>query len=136
MREPLQPLTYVKCRAIGVMHMVRSCSPSEYGSVQVVHQAPSSLVTPIPQLDNGEKDEKLIAVALGDPEYESYKDISELPKHRMAEIRRFFQDYKVLEGKEVQVDKDMGGKDEAQKCLGEAMDYYNTKIANQRSEKG
>lgn len=136
MREPLQPLTYVKCRAIGVMHMVRSCSPSEYGSVQVVHQAPSSLVTPIPQLDNGEKDEKLIAVALGDPEYESYKDISELPKHRMAEIRRFFQDYKVLEGKEVQVDKDMGGKDEAQKCLGEAMDYYNTKIANKRSEKG
>lgn len=82
------------------------------------------------QLDGGEQDEKLIAVALGDPEYESYNDLSELPKHRMAEIRRFFQDYKVLEGKEVQVDKDMGGSDEAKKCLNEAIEYYSTHIAN------
>ncbi len=40
----------------------------------------------------GEKDDKIIAVCADDPEYRHYKDIKELPPHRLAEIRRFFED--------------------------------------------
>jgi hypothetical protein len=40
----------------------------------------------------GEKDDKIIAVCADDPEYRHYKHIKELPPHRLAEIRRFFED--------------------------------------------
>jgi inorganic pyrophosphatase len=42
-------------------------------------------------LDNGEKDNKIIAVCVDDPEFKDYNDISELPPFRLAEIRGFFQ---------------------------------------------
>lgn len=37
-------------------------------------------------------DDKIIAVCADDPEYRHFTDISELPPHRLAEIRRFFED--------------------------------------------
>lgn len=40
----------------------------------------------------GEKDDKIIAVCADDPEYKGYTDIKDLPPHRLAEIRRFFED--------------------------------------------
>lgn len=40
----------------------------------------------------GEKDDKIIAVCADDPEYRHYNDIRQLPPHRLAEIRRFFED--------------------------------------------
>jgi len=40
----------------------------------------------------GEKDDKIIAVCADDPEFRHYRDIKELPPHRLAEIRRFFED--------------------------------------------
>lgn len=43
-------------------------------------------------LKQGEKDDKIIAVCADDPEYKHYNDIKELPPHRLAEIRRFFED--------------------------------------------
>ena len=45
-------------------------------------------------LEQGEKDDKIIAVCADDPEYRHFKDIKELPPHRLAEIRRFFEDCK------------------------------------------
>ena len=39
-------------------------------------------------LDQGEKDDKIIAVHADDPEFKGYKDIKDIPTHRKLEIRR------------------------------------------------
>ena len=56
-------------------------------------------------IDQGQNDDKIIAVALGDMSVQHFTDISELPKHLLLELRRFFKDYKKLEKKEVQVEE-------------------------------
>jgi inorganic pyrophosphatase len=42
---------------------------------------------------------------VGDPEFDGYRDAHELPRHRLTMLRRFFQDYKQLEGKAVEVEE-------------------------------
>jgi inorganic pyrophosphatase len=56
-------------------------------------------------IDSGKKDHKIIGVATEDPEFNSYTEAREMPAHRLAMLRRFFQDYKQLEGKAVEVDQ-------------------------------
>ena len=43
-------------------------------------------------LMQGEKDDKIIAVCADDPEFRHYTGLNDLPPHRLAEIRRFFED--------------------------------------------
>jgi inorganic pyrophosphatase len=76
-QEPVAPLTLVDARAIGLMTMI----------------------------DSGKKDHKILAVAVHDPEYDGFQEAAELPAHRLNMLRRFFQDYKKLEGKAVEVDE-------------------------------
>jgi inorganic pyrophosphatase len=76
-QEPVQPLALIKARAIGVMTMV----------------------------DSGATDDKIIAVATNDPEFSEYLEARDLPSHRLLVLKRFFQDYKQLEGKQVQVEE-------------------------------
>lgn len=76
-QETVVPLTLIHARTIGLMTM----------------------------LDAGKKDHKIIAVATNDPEFNSYREAGEMPPHRLMMLRRFFQDYKQLEGKAVEVDE-------------------------------
>ena len=86
---------------------------------------PMSLVRVYPigvisMLDNGEGDEKIIAIPFGDPTYNSYKDISELPPYIFEEMKHFFQVYKNLEGKETVVNEVQGAtvaKEIITKCI-------------------
>jgi inorganic pyrophosphatase len=93
--EPVHPLSIMVARAIGVMHME----------------------------DQGQRDDKIIAVHIHDPAFEDYSDLSELPRHTMREIERFFQDYKVLENKTVKIGQ-MGGASEALRVVREALELY------------
>jgi inorganic pyrophosphatase len=76
-QEAVAPLTLVQARTIGLMTM----------------------------LDSGKKDHKVVAVAVHDPEYNGIREATELPGHRLTMLRRFFQDYKTLEGKAVEVEE-------------------------------
>jgi inorganic pyrophosphatase len=76
-QETVAPLTIINARTIGLMTMI----------------------------DAGKKDHKVIAVATEDPEYNVYREAGEMPPHRLTMLRRFFQDYKQLEGKAVEVDE-------------------------------
>jgi inorganic pyrophosphatase len=94
-QEAVVPRCLLRARAIGVMRMY----------------------------DNRRIDDKLIAVHLDDPAFKDFRDIDEIPPHRLRELQRFFLDYKVLEGKEVEVEKPHGPED-ALRVLQDAVILY------------
>lgn len=84
----------------------------------------------INMLDNGKNDEKIIAIPYSDPTYNSYKDISELPKHIFDEMRHFFSVYKQLEGKQTAVDEVKGAEaalEIVQNCIENYKEKYGDK---------
>ncbi len=80
-------------------------------------------------IDQGEEDDKIIAVHADDPEYAHFNDISELPPHRMKEIKSFFEDYKKLEEKEVEVNEFYGA-EEAKKIINDSIVLYKETFIN------
>ena len=56
-------------------------------------------------IDGGKLDHKILAVAIDDPEYSAFRETFQLPAHRLRMLRRFFQDYKTLENKAVEVEE-------------------------------
>lgn len=77
----------------------------------------------MPMIDGDENDDKVIAVAVTDPEYRIYNDINELPPFKLLMVSQFFNDYKVLERKRVNIAKPRGA-EAAQRVIQEAMERY------------
>ena len=73
--------------------------------------------------DQAGEDDKIISVHANDPEYANYSSMHELPPHRLTEIQRFFEDYKVLERKTVKI-KSFGDQKEAWKVMKMANQEY------------
>ncbi|MDQ6801486.1 MAG: inorganic diphosphatase [Acidobacteriota bacterium] len=82
--------------------------------------------------DQGEEDDKIIAVHADDREYADYKSIRDLPAHRMEEVRRFFLDYKVLERKTVTIE-DFLDRDEALDVIRRAIALYSRERSRLRA---
>ncbi|MDP4175899.1 MAG: inorganic diphosphatase [Bacteroidota bacterium] len=91
----VDPMCIIEAKVIGVMHMV----------------------------DEDERDDKIIAVAKNDMSVNYINDISELPPHTVIELRRFFEDYKKLEHKDVKVEH-FFGKEEAYRVINESIALY------------
>jgi inorganic pyrophosphatase len=77
--------------------------------------------------DENGLDDKILAVADHDPAYMHVKDVSNLPDHTMNELKRFFQDYKVLEKKKVHVGS-IYGKEPAWDSIRYSMEKYKQKF--------
>lgn len=84
---------------------------------------PAKIIGVMRMLDNGEADDKIIAVAAGDPSVSHINDITELPQHFISEMRNFFEDYKKLEKKTVVVEEFLD-KATALKILAESFEMY------------
>ncbi|MFY0653268.1 MAG: inorganic diphosphatase [Cyclobacteriaceae bacterium] len=84
---------------------------------------PARVIGVMRMLDQGEHDDKIIAVAQNDMSVNHITDISELPKHFVKELRNFFEDYKKLEKKTVEV-KDFLDADIAQLIVKQAVTDY------------
>jgi inorganic pyrophosphatase len=75
-------------------------------------------------VDGEERDDKIIAVARNDMSVNYLNDISELAPHVLVELKRFFEDYKQLEHKNVTVEQFLS-KDKAYEIVTESMKLYN-----------
>ena len=72
-------------------------------------------------------DEKIIAIPFGDPTYNTYYDIQELPKHVFEEMMHFFEVYKSLEHKQTAV-KEICHRDEAMEIIEKCIKLYKEKF--------
>ncbi|MBL1434174.1 inorganic diphosphatase [Candidatus Wolfebacteria bacterium] len=71
---PLAPGILVRCRPVGILAMI----------------------------DGGEKDDKVIAVPLEDPRFDTITDLGDINPHTLKEIEHFFGTYKKIQNKEVE----------------------------------
>ncbi len=98
--QSIQPLCLVEARVIGNMQMI----------------------------DTGLADDKIIAVAIKDPTVNHITSIDELPQHFLAVLKNYFQQYKVLENKLVEIDDFQDGQT-AYKVIEESIIYYKEKYS-------
>jgi inorganic pyrophosphatase len=75
-------------------------------------------------VDSGKVDSKILAVQVGDPAFNHYKDAGQLPEYMVREIKRFFEEYKILEKKEVLVE-DFEPASRAKEIIVECTKRYN-----------
>lgn len=101
---PVYPMTLIRSYPIGVMRMI----------------------------DNGEMDDKILAIPFSDPTYSGIHSIDQLPAHIFDEIVHFFSVYKQLEGKRTAVDS-LLGKLDAERIIVGAIEGYKAKFGESQT---
>jgi len=77
-------------------------------------------------IDGGEGDDKIIAVPVNDPRWEEVKDLQDINKHTVKEIQHFFETYKLIENKVVEI-SGWEGRDAAIEAVKKSVGLYNAK---------
>lgn len=98
--EPLFPGVLVKARPVGIMHMI----------------------------DNGESDDKVLAVPVDDPRWSHVQDIGDVNQHQLKVLQHFFETYKKLQNKTVEI-SGFEGKDAAAEAVKKSVVLYKEKFA-------
>lgn len=93
--EAIQPLCLVEAYVIGNMQMI----------------------------DTGLIDDKIIAVAVNDPGVNYIKSLDEVPQHIFKVLKNYFEQYKVLENKKVEIN-DFQEKETAFEIINESIAFY------------
>lgn len=96
---PLHPGILVEARPVGIMKMI----------------------------DGGDSDDKIISVPKDDPRWDNVKDIKDVNPYTLKEIKHFFETYKVIENKKVEVGS-FSGKDKAEQAIKKALKMYKDKF--------
>ena len=78
-------------------------------------------------IDDGDKDDKIIAVPLDDPRWDGVKDLRDINKHTIKEIEHFFSTYKKLQKKEVEI-SGFQGKEDAKEAIQRSLKLYREKF--------
>lgn len=84
---------------------------------------PSKVIGVMQMIDRGEADEKIIAVAEHDPSVSHISDVSDLPTHLKSELRHFFENYKTLENRKVEINEFLS-RIEAFQVIENAIQHY------------
>ncbi|MGN6543169.1 MAG: inorganic diphosphatase [Ginsengibacter sp.] len=93
--ESIQPLCLVEAFVIGNMQMI----------------------------DSGLIDDKIIAVAVRDPGVNYITNLNEVPQHIFKVLKNYFEQYKVLENKKVEIN-DFQDKEKAFEIINESIQFY------------
>ena len=96
-------------------------------SIQPLCLIEANVIGNMQMIDSGEKDDKIIAVASKDPSVNHITNINELPPHFFAVLKNYFEQYKVLENKKVEID-DFQDKETAYKVIEGAITFYKTRF--------
>lgn len=100
--EELYPLTKCTCRPIGVVRMI----------------------------DGGEQDDKIIGVLVDDPQFEGVNDLEDVHEHLIKKIRHFFETYKLLQNKPVEITA-VEGAQAAKETIQDAIALYEKEFQQQ-----
>lgn len=92
-------------------------------SIQALCLVKATVIGNMQMIDSGQKDDKIIAVASNDPGVNHYQEIEDLPAHFIAVLKNYFEQYKVLENKKVEIDQ-FQNKATAHKVIQEAIENY------------
>lgn len=96
-------------------------------AIQSLCLVEATVIGNMQMIDSGEKDDKIIAVATKDPSVNHITSMEELPKHFISELRNYFEQYKVLENKQVQIEE-FQNKETAYGIINEAIGFYKQKF--------
>lgn len=99
---PLHPGILVEARPVAVMRMI----------------------------DGGEGDDKVIAVPKNDPRFEDIADLADINKHTIKEIKHFFETYKTIDSKVVEI-SGVEGREAALAAVEKGLRLYADKFPKQ-----